>query len=682
MKMPPVEYELIRLMGGLDLITPTLSLPPGFARDAINFEAAAKGGYTRVGGYERFSGKPRPSDAIYGTLTCNITGALAVGNTITGVTSAATGVVIVISGATVVYTKATGTFVAAETLNVAGTPRATITAIGSAVTDSKTAAQYRNLAADSYRADIAAVPGEGSVRGVAWLGSAVYAWRNNVGSTAIVLHKSTAAGWAAVALDKELVYTAGQPAGIYDGAPITGLVSGATAIVARVLVRTGTFAAGTAAGTLVLTNVVGNFQAAEAIQIAGTTRATASGVQTQIVLLPGGRVETDNYNFGGTGGTQRLYGCDGVNPAFEFDGTVYVPIRTGMTVDTPNHVVCHKNSLFLAFGSSVQVSSTGKPYTWTPVLGAGEIILRDAVTNFKVQPGDQSTGALTIYSRQTTCVLYGSSTADFKLVEFQDSTGAFAYTAQAVSSTYALDDRGVMNLAATLNYGNFDSASITQQIQPWLEDRQTLALSSVVNRRKSQYRLFFSDGYALYITLINNKVIGCMPMFFSSVFNVACEGEAANGQQAIYVGATDGFVYQLDVGTSFDGATISASLQLVFNSLKSPRVLKHYRHGSIEAQGDQGYAEFGFSYQLGYGSVEIGQPGIDTYPLPLNPANWDSFNWDLFVWDGQGLLYSEIEVTGTAVNIAVSLASQGDYFAPFTINSFILHYTPRRGIRS
>ena len=35
-----VQYALIPLGGGLDQVTPTLSLKPGVARDAVNFEAS------------------------------------------------------------------------------------------------------------------------------------------------------------------------------------------------------------------------------------------------------------------------------------------------------------------------------------------------------------------------------------------------------------------------------------------------------------------------------------------------------------------------------------------------------------------------------------------------------------------------------------------------------------------
>jgi len=79
--LPRVQYDLIRLMGGMDQVTPTLSLKPGVVRRATNFECAITGGYTRIAGYERFDGRPSPSAALYNILACNITGSIAVGNT-------------------------------------------------------------------------------------------------------------------------------------------------------------------------------------------------------------------------------------------------------------------------------------------------------------------------------------------------------------------------------------------------------------------------------------------------------------------------------------------------------------------------------------------------------------------------------------------------------------------------
>ncbi len=51
--------------GGLDLTTPPLRQQPGVLQDAINFECAPFGGYTRIEGYERFDGRTAPSEADF-----------------------------------------------------------------------------------------------------------------------------------------------------------------------------------------------------------------------------------------------------------------------------------------------------------------------------------------------------------------------------------------------------------------------------------------------------------------------------------------------------------------------------------------------------------------------------------------------------------------------------------------
>ena len=53
----------------------------------------------------------------------------------------------------------------------------------------------------------------------------------------------------------------------------------------------------------------------------------ASGTGWQLVttptLLPGGKYECVNANFGGTAAMKKMYGCDSVNKAFQFDGTTF-----------------------------------------------------------------------------------------------------------------------------------------------------------------------------------------------------------------------------------------------------------------------------------------------------------------------------------------------------------------------
>lgn len=677
LKTPPVNYDLIRLSGGLDQVTPTLSLPPGYARRAANFECSITGGYTRIAGYERYDGRPNPSDATYTVLTCNVTGTISVGNTVTGATSGATGRVIARSGSSVVITRQTSTFVAGENVTVSAVVQGAVTAVVGVVSDGLTDATYRALAADNYRADIQAVPGSGSILGVAYYNGVVYAWRNNAGGTAMAIYKSSGSGWAAVTLPEEVAFSNAN-VNVTEGDTLTQ--GGVTATVRRVVVETGTLLSGTNTGRLIITGRSGGNFAAGAATSTGAGTLTLSGAQSQITLAPNGRVETVVANFGGGTANYRLYGADGVNRGFEFDGAYYVPLRTGMTVDTPKHVAFHKQHLFFSFGASLQFSAIGDPYSWSPVLGAGELAMNGEITNLIALPGDQSSGALGVYTRNDTSVLYGTDSATFALSTFNTGTGAIAYTAQNLDQAYVLDDRGVMSLGTSLNFGNFTPASLTMNIRPYIQIRRNLASGSLVNREKGQYRLFFSDANALYMTILNGKLLGSMPVQFAHPVTCCVEGEQPDGTATSFFGSTNGFVYRLDAGTSFDGAVIPANFNLVFNSIRSPRILKRFRKASVEMTGDS-YAEITFGYDLAYRSSALAQPADDTYENDLRSSYWDTMTWDDFVWDGEDLKPTEIAVEGTAENMSIRISSVSSILQPFTVNSIIVHYTPRRGLR-
>lgn len=679
LKTPPIQYDLIRLNGGLDQVTPTLSLQPGVARRAANFECSINGGYTRIAGYERFDGRPSPSAALYLFLVCTITGTLAVGDSVTGDSSAATGKVIAIDGNNVILTRVVGAFVDGENLEVAGVAQAQINIVQGLSSNGLLDATYKALAANDYRSDIQVVPGSGPVLGVALYNGLVLAWRNNAAGTAADIYKSSATGWVQVPLGKELTFDTGT-AVINTGDTVTGLTSSATGVVARVVLESGTWAAGTAAGRLILSSTTGTFQAAENLQVAAATKAVCKGAATQITLAKDGRYQTLIANFGGGVANYRLYGVDGKNRAFEFDGTTYVPIATGMAVDTPAHIAFHKQHLFLSFGASLQFSALGDPYQWSPLLGAGELAMNAIITNLLPLPGDQSSGALAVYTRQDTSVLYGTDSSSFQLSTFNTGTGALAYTAQNMDQAYVLDDRGVMTLGTSLNFGNFLPASLTMNIRPFIEQRLSSACASLVNRIKGQYRIFFNDGTGVYMTVLNGKILGSMPVQFSNPVLCTAEGELSDGTPVAFFGSSNGYVYQIDAGTSFDGAPIQANINLVYNSIKSPRILKRYRKASVEMTGDS-YAEIAFGYDLAYRSTALSQSLDVAYANDLRSSYWDDMIWDNFVFDGADVSPSEIEVVGTAENMAIRISSVSELFPAFTVNNIILHYTPRRGLR-
>lgn len=683
-----LKHDYVPMQGGWDQITPTLRLKPGVLRDVQNFEVAPTGGYARIGGYERFDGQAKPSDASYGLVQLtSFTNVPSTGQTLTGATSGATGTIIAVSTTDlyVAVTKTTGTFSSSEVVQVGATVIGTATAQTVSVTALQNA-QYLNLAADVYRALIMAVPGSGPVRGVVHCIFAgvdhSYAFRDNVGGTATVMYESSASGWTAVTFYNEVSFTAGGTTEPADGETLTQ--GGVTATIKRSVQQSGSWSGGTAAGRFIVTNPSGGNFAAGAATASGGAAVTISGAQTAITLSTGGKFEFERANFSGSLGTRRIYGCDGVNRGFEFDGTVFVPITTGTSSDTPKHVCEHKNHLFFAFQTSAIHSAIGKPYKWTTTDGASELACGDTITNFKRQPGNATTAALEITCLELTKLLYGTSVSTWNLVDYKEGVGAMHYSAQNLGRTYVMDRHGIIDLRAVIDYGNFQQATLSYGIQTFINQKVGRVAYSSVCRAKSQYRLFFTDASGLYVTVVNGKLLGMTQVQFPTAVYCAYEGMLASGAEVMYVGsATGGYVYEMDKGSSFDGANIEAYITFNWDAMQAPRILKDYYGATLEIQGNF-YAAISIAYTLGYGQTQYPIPDSASYTSNLGgQANWDSGSWDqanLF-WDGITLIPSEIDVRGCAENVQVRISSSQDYIYPFTVASMIVGYIPRRALR-
>lgn len=695
--MPEVKYSVTRLgggvtsngasyPGGLDQTTPSLSLQPGALRAVVNFECSQSGGYSRIEGYERFDGRSSPSRATYTIVqVASFTNVPSVGQTLTQATSGATGKIIAVNNVSGSYycavTQVTGAFDATHNVLVGATP------IGTAITTTVTIssllnAQYLAAAADVYRALIGAVPGSGSILGiVAMVFSGVdyvYAFRANAGATAVDVYKSSGSGWTNVPFYKIVSFTLGNTATPVEGETLTQ--GGVTATVKRVMTQSGAWT-GTAAGQFVITTPGGGNFAAGAATLSGGATVTLSGIQTSISLLPGGKFVFDKGNFSGQLVTRKIYGADGVNKAFEFDGDVLAPITTGLTTDNPKFIAVHKSMLFVSKDSSLLHSAIGTPFKWLTVDGGGEIATGDEVTGLATITGNQTTATLGVSLRSNTAFLYGTDPTTFNFVVFNTGIGAIPYSFQNLSDSYMLDDLGVVTLRTSLNFGNFDPSTLTQNILPFITAARGKLTYTSVSKVKNQYRLFFNDGSGLWLTIVNQRYLGATVVQFPNSVTCVDQNDTSTSGMVSYFGSTNGYVYQLDMGTSFDGSNIDAYITLAWDAIRSPRILKRFRAASIEIQSNY-YASISFGYQLGYGTTLIGQPTPVSYATNFSAAPvWDAFTWDNFIWDGQTLIPTDVDMNGTAENVQVTLSSSTNYIAAYTINSVIYHYTPRRGMR-
>lgn len=674
-----VKTEYTRLYGGLDLESPALALDPGALISGMNYAPASEGGYERIDGYERFSGQPAPSAATYYYCPCTFTsGGPSVGDTVTGADSTETAEVIVVGATYICVTKLSADFNDDEVYTVGGNAKGTFNAaqVEKGETSGLLHATAMNLAADVYRADIAEPTSSGPVRGGVMLNGVNYCFIDNAGGTAGLIYKESAAGWVAVTPGNELSFGSGTGL-IAEGDTITGATSNATAVVARVVLESGAWGVD-AAGRLIIGAVTGGpFQNPENLTVSGVEAATTSLV-TAITISNGGSYDFTVYNFTGSTDTKRIYGCNGLDRGFEFDGTTYVPIDTGMTTDTPSHVAAYKEQLFFSFRGSSQSSGIGTPYVWSAVLGATEIAIGDDITGYL-----PTARALLIYSRNSTHQLTGNDTTDFVLDVVSDEVGAIEWTMQNIGNSYALDDRGIVETTRAQEYGNFNFATVSRRIQARIDAMRSVAVASSVYRTKNQYRLYGSDATGICMTY-NMGRYGLQYQFtqFKYGVNVACAwtGEDSTGKDVVFFGSDAGMVYQADKGSSFDGEDIEAYVFLPFNNSKSPTVLKTYRKATIEMT-TVAYASLRYNPLFSYGDSTIQEHLAKTVENPGAGGYWDLANWDAFYWDADIVPNPSLTISGDGVNMSMTIYSKSDIDLGHKLDGITIHYTPRRLVR-
>jgi hypothetical protein len=682
-----VNTAFIPLLGGEDLVSPALSINPGALTFSENYEPAIVYGYRRIDGFERADGRPRPSDASYWVLNFDAGSAdFAVGDIITGGTSAATGEVLVVTvtsgtwgggnaAGRLVLFNVSGTFQDNEAITAAGGAAvANGTASERGATNDTDDSTWLHAAIEATRTDIQAVPGSGRLLGVWLYGGVKYAFRNNAGGTAGVMFKSSTSGWTAVDLGRKLDFTSGGVTEIVEGNTITGAISGATALVKRVVVTSGDWAAGTAAGYFVFISQTGTFQAENLNVGASLNLATIAGNSAAQTLLPSGRYEFINKNFYGSTATRRMYGCDGVNKAFEFDGTVYCPITTGMVDDTPIHIGEHKKHLFLAFRKgSVQHAAPGEPLVWAVITGPSEIGTGDEITGFANVPG----GVFVVFNRNQTYLLYGSSVADWDLKLHADESGAIEWSTQSIGAPRYLDDRGMTSLDAVQNFGDFAASTFSQKIQALLDARMrnSSVTASIRVRTKDQYRVFFADGTGV-IAKFRPKAIEFTRINYGIAVRCACSVEDTTGREVLLFGSDDGYVYEMDAGTSFDGDEIVGYLRLPFGHLKSPQQNKHFFKAVLEIDAPGGTA-LDFTHELNYGNPDTPLGTTQSLNVQSGGGQWGSAVWSEFVWGAQVVGTAEGYIDGDGVNLGMLIRSASTYDRPHTINGVNIHYSMR-----
>ena len=479
---------------------------------------------------------------------------------------------------------------------------------------------------------------------------------------------------------------------IKEGDSIEGASSSKTATVTSVTLTGGDWSAGSAVGQLSVKENSVTWNSGEGIQVNGVTRASVSGsgmpanvkiaVSDGVVysqtINPSGTYEFINYNFRGESSGLSMYGVNGVDQGFSFDGTTFVKHFTGQDVDHPQHVHAHQKHLFYSYGNgSIQNSSIIAPNKWSTVTGAAELSIGDVVSGFSTEVNN----VMSVFTRNDAYMLYGTSAADWSLRRFHAGAGAIPKTIQKMDQTFFLDDRGLTSIFTVQYFGDFQSAVASDKVDPYIQAKKASTVTSLRVRGKNQYRIYFDDKTGLEMTFLNKTNQGLMPFTLKDQIVCTCSVEDANGFEVLYGGFEDGYVRRLDSGTSFDGSTVDSFIRTAYYHYDAPGMRKRFREVNLEINADTSTTLNVFpDYDFGGTFAPKTSPVSDAYSVDVTADGWNEDDVSNSATGVTVVASERLKINGIGTNMSLIIKNSSIYDKPITLQGAIVDYSPR-GIR-
>ncbi|HEY5806402.1 MAG TPA: hypothetical protein VIT67_00450 [Povalibacter sp.] len=343
--------------------------------------------------------------------------------------------------------------------------------------------------------------------------------------------------------------------------------------------------------------------------------------------------------------------------------------------DSPTFLSQYKNHLFLGYASgSVLFSSIGEPLQYITTTGAGELMFGDSVTGLL----PAAATSLLLLSPNRISYLTGDDASTFVLNPISDTSGAKPYTVQAMNDPMFMDDAGVRSLSTTSAFGDWRMNTITHQIEPLM--RQKIAagihpIASMQIKAADQYKLFWEDrtGITVYI---GRKYPEAMPFKLPIEVYCACSGEVDTSHgDRLFVGCQDGFVYELNRGTSFDGADIDTYIRLPFTTAGSPSQHTRWMKATFELSAPDDInvgVAFDVDYARGLGGPEI-LVSVEAGSAIITADYFDEIDWTQPI---AGRI--EHHLSGIGPNVAATLIAASATADRHTISSQTYNFSPRR----
>lgn len=264
---------------------------------------------------------------------------------------------------------------------------------------------------------------------------------------------------------------------------------------------------------------------------------------------------------------------DGQNYAWKYNGTTETTLNGAGAPTNPKYAALFRNRLVLAGysanPSAISISAPNDDEDFTGASGAAEINVGDTIVGIKTFRDE-----LFIFCERSIKRLTGSVLADFAIAEVAKSIGCISGDSiqEVGGDLIFLSADGFRSLAATERIGDFELSLLSKQIQPLVRAvlGQNFSIgnySSCVIRRKSQYRIWVNDSAideddnVGFIGKLDGRDTGLIYSWSTmrGIRPYCADCEYTNNQEiAVYGHPTNGYVYRMESGNTFDGRTINA----------------------------------------------------------------------------------------------------------------------------
>ncbi len=624
---------------------------PGSARILRNFEPSVEGGYRRVEGFDKYDSNiipPYGAPVVHGASQTGTTLIIAACHT-----TPVAGDTLEITGVSGTYTIASGGVSFDATNN-----RATLTLTTSM------ASSPDNAAAVTFKTTTSN-----------YLAIGLAAWEDSV-----------------VVCKNADIFKSGGSGFTKINVPVYGTV----------LVNGGS----QSGGTLAIDGLTSAPQAGDAFKIAGvdliytvTANATVSSGGATININPNlasspandaaitflstsretaGKTRFAKYNFSGT---EKIVLVDGVNKPAIYDNTTFTVLLDAPTDVIGASVVAEvKNHIFFAKASTITFTA---PYTdndFSAANGSGAIDVGGTITALAVFREQ-----LIIFTETSIHQLTGNTIADFTLQPITTDIGCIdSDTVQEIAGDIMfLGPDGLRLLSGTDRIGDFGLASVSKTIQNTMTSfvSANTSFTSCVIREKSQYRIL---GFNTNITKENAQGIlatqfapqGGEGMAWAETrgikANVADSNYNQNVEQVFFAN-DDGYVYQMESGNSFDGASIPTTFATPHLPMDDPRIRKTFYKLFLYTD-PQGSVQFTVSLKLDFdsqGSIQPAPISIQNTQGVVGFFGTGTFGTTKF---GTKLLkLFQTQVIGSGFTVSFQFESN-DSNPPYSIDALTIEY--------